>query len=243
MFSTQSSVMTLDDIKQYENVQLIAKKLIEGFMTGLHKSPYHGFSAEYSEHRAYNYGESVQHIDWKIYAKTEKLYVKRYEEESNLRVYFLLDVSSSMYYPSPTFDKIRFALWATMAMAYLFHKQRDAVGFFSFSEMVVDELKAKTSPVHLQAIFARFQKLLSPPVTPKKTELPNVLHQVAQRIPRRSMVVVFTDLLQNDGNITALSPALAHCRHHAHEVLLFHVVHEATEKNLQLENRPYFFIR
>ena len=231
----------MDEIKQYENVPLIAQKLIEGFMTGLHKSPYHGFSAEYSEHRAYNEGESIRHIDWKVFAKTDKLYTKHYEEESNLRVYFLLDTSSSMYYPAPAYDKIRFAAWASMAMAYMFHKQRDAVGLFTFCEQIVEEIKAKTSDLHMRNLFALFEKLLQPPISPQKTDLPGVIHRVVKKIPKRSMLIIFTDLLQEHADTKALALALRHCQHYAHEVLLFHIMHEKTEKELQLDERPYLF--
>ena len=233
--------MKLEAVKGYEDLQLVAKKLIEGFITGLHKSPYHGFSVEYSEHRAYNYGEPIRHIDWRAYTRTEKFYVKRYEEETNLRAYFLLDVSSSMYYPAPDFDKMRFSVWAAAALLHLLHRQRDAVGAFSFSEAIVGQVEAKTSGVHLPSVFSFLHKLLSPPPAPRKTALPEVLHQVARRIPGRSMVILFTDLCQHDEPVQALSLALEHCRHCAHEVLIFHITHEKTEKDLQLENRPYFF--
>src|SRR5690606_30634780 len=124
--------LTLADVQKFENMEFLAKQLVEGFITGLHQSPYHGFSVEFSEHRLYNNGESTRHIDWRVYARTDKLFVKRYEEETNLRCHILLDVSLSMYYPLENNGKVTFSILCAAAMATLLRKQRDAVGLVTF---------------------------------------------------------------------------------------------------------------
>src|SRR5882672_8433556 len=117
-----------DDIRQTENLELLAKQLVEGFITGLHKSPYHGFSVEFAEHRLYNEGQSTRHIDWKVFARTDRLYTKQYEEETNLRCLIVLDCSPSMYYPQKSLAKLRFSIYSAASLAWLLHRQRDAVG-------------------------------------------------------------------------------------------------------------------
>ncbi|TXK36968.1 DUF58 domain-containing protein, partial [Pontibacter qinzhouensis] len=128
--------LTLADVQKFENMEFLAKQLVEGFITGLHQSPYHGFSVEFSEHRLYNSGESTRHIDWKVFARTDKLFVKRYEEETNLRCHILLDVSPSMYYPTHNNGKITFSALCAAAMATLLRRQRDAVGVVTFTDKI-----------------------------------------------------------------------------------------------------------
>ena len=231
--------MKIEDIRKYESLPLIAKSLIEGFLTGLHQSPYHGFSVEYSEHRMYNYGESTRHIDWKAYAKTEKLYVKKYEEETNLRAYLVVDTSSSMYYPLPDCDKMRFAVYAAAALAYLFHKQRDAVGLFTFSNTLQHNLNAQANALHLQSVFHHLHTLLQKPAVTQSTQLPEILETIAVQIPKRSMVVLLVDLFQDPGSLPKLWKALSYLIHCKHEVLLFHINDQATEKNLAFDHAPY----
>ncbi|MGB4974538.1 MAG: DUF58 domain-containing protein, partial [Cyclobacteriaceae bacterium] len=120
--------INFDNIKQSASLELLARQLVEGFITGLHKSPYHGFSVEFAEHRLYNEGQSTRHIDWKVFARTDRLYTKQYEEETNLRCLIAIDCSSSMYYPSDSLAKFKFSIYAASAISYLLHKQRDAVG-------------------------------------------------------------------------------------------------------------------
>lgn len=222
-------------------MELLAKQLVEGFITGLHKSPYHGFSVEFAEHRLYNFGESTRHIDWKVYAKTDRLYTKRYEEETNLRCYMVLDASSSMYYPKPEHGKIKFSILAGAAISFLLQKQRDAVGLFAFGEKIDFQSDAKSTSTHLHNLLKHYQRLFDQPAVQQKTNVAQVLHEVAEKIPKRSLVVIFSDMLQNETDQEEIFSALNHLKHNKHEVLLFHVNDKATELNFEFEDRPYRF--
>lgn len=231
----------INKLKEYANVELLARQLVEGFITGLHKSPYHGFSVEFAEHRLYNYGESTRHIDWKVFAKTDRLYTKRYEEETNLRCYIVLDTSSSMYYPKPGFGKIKFSILAGAAISFLLQKQRDAVGLFSFSEKIDFQSDTKSTSTHVHNLLKRYQQLFEQPPKLQKTDVASVLHEVAEKIPRRSLVVIFSDMLNNESNQEEVFSALNHLKHNKHEVLLFHVNDKDTELNFEFEDRPHRF--
>lgn len=236
-------MLDLSEIKKFGNIELLARQMVEGFITGLHKSPYHGFSVEFAEHRQYNTGESTRHLDWKIYARTDKLFVKRYEEETNLRARILLDVSSSMYYPKETQGKLTFSLMAAAALAYMFQKQRDAVGLTTFSDKLEQETDIKSSQKHLHQIFVELQRLLdSTPPTQKQTAAAETIHQIATRLHRRSLVIIFSDMLDNRAGADELFAALQHLKHNRHEVLLFHVQDTATERSLSFDDRPYRFV-
>src|SRR6478736_5275673 len=141
--------LNLQQSNQSGALELLARQLVEGFITGLHKSPYHGFSVEFAEHRLYNEGESTRHIDWKVYARTDRLFTKRYEEETNLRCLIAMDTSASMYYPSESKAKIRFSKYAAAALCYLLHRQRDAVGLCLFSNTINELTPVKSTPNHL----------------------------------------------------------------------------------------------
>ncbi len=232
---------TLDDIKQFGNIELLAKQMVEGFITGLHKSPYHGFSVEFAEHRLYNTGESTRHVDWKIFAKTDRLYTKRYEEETNLRCQLVIDQSSSMYYPVNTFGKMRFSVMAGASLAYLMHKQRDAVGLHTFSDKLELETPVKSSPSHLHKLFLQFNQLLDKDKTTRRTNVADILHQLAEKIHRRSLVVIFSDMFDNQNNDSEIMAALQHLKHKKHEVLLFHVTDHKTELDFEFDDRPYEF--
>ncbi|MEO9801878.1 MAG: DUF58 domain-containing protein [Reichenbachiella sp.] len=231
----------LNKLKEYANVELLARQLVEGFITGLHKSPYHGFSVEFAEHRLYNYGESTRHIDWKVYAKTDRLYTKRYEEETNLRCYIVLDTSSSMYYPKPEHGKIKFSILAGAAISFLLQRQRDAVGLFSFGEKIDFQSDTKSTSTHVHNLLKKYQQLFEQPPMHQKTDVAAVLHEVAEKIPKRSLVVIFSDMLQNESNQEEIFSALNHLKHNKHEVLLFHVNDKETELNFEFEDRPYRF--
>lgn len=238
--SREGMFLDLEQLAGYQRLDLIAKAIVEGFMNGLHKSPYHGFSVEYAEHRIYNPGESTRHIDWKVYAKTGRLYTKSYEEETNLRAYFVIDVSSSMCYPKGSHDKLRFSVYAAAALAHLFHKQRDGVGLFTFSQHIELEMPAKSTHTHLHTLLGTLGTLSSDPKQQKKTEISKSLHDIVNKIPKCSMVIIFSDLLV-EGGTQPLLGALQHLRHEKHEVLLFHVRDQQTEVQLLLEDRPYLF--
>ncbi|WP_268125006.1 DUF58 domain-containing protein [Roseivirga pacifica] len=233
---------TLEDVKKFGNVEVLAKQMVEGFITGLHKSPYHGFSVEFAEHRLYNNGESTRHIDWKLFAKTDRLYTKRYEEETNLRCQMVIDQSSSMYYPQHNFGKMRFSVMAAAALTYLLHKQRDAVGLHTFSDQLEIETPVRSSGAHIHKLFLQFNELLDKPQTEKRTNVADILHQLAKKVHRRSLVVLFSDMFDNQSDDAQIMSALQHLKHNKHEVLLFHVTDRKTEFDFEFENRPYEFI-
>ena len=242
------AVMSLDlsAIRSFENLEFLARQLVDGFITGLHQSPYHGFSVEFSEHRLYNPGESTRHIDWKVFARTDKLFVKRYEEETNLRCHILLDVSPSMYYPAPEFDKLKFSILATAALTTLLHRQRDAVGLVTFADTIELQTPVRSTSTHRHTLLLALQNLLLRPPTPPAasghTDVAAVVHTIARQIPKRSLVVIFSDMLGRDtASQEAALAALQHLRHQHHEVLLFHVLDRATEYDFAFEERPYIF--
>jgi uncharacterized protein (DUF58 family) len=223
---------------------------VEGFIVGLHKSPFHGFSVEFAEHRLYNPGESIKNIDWKLYGRTDKLFVKRFEEETNLRCILVIDNSSSMYYPvkdkisieNP--NKITFSVYAAAALMNLMRRQRDAVGLHVFAEKVNFSTAAKSNSVHFKYLYTELEKMLEPiPVeTRRDTNATAALHEIADNIHKRSLVVIFSDMFETSSGSASLFSALQHLRHNKHEVVLFHVVDKKQEIDFNFENRPYKFI-
>jgi uncharacterized protein (DUF58 family) len=233
----------LQKIRELGNLELLAKQLVEGFITGLHKSPYHGFSVEFAEHRLYNTGESTKDIDWKVYARTDRLYSKRYEEETNLRCTILIDNSSSMYYPKENFGKITFSILAAAAIAFLLQRQRDAVGITTFSDKIEHQTAVKSTHTHLHKLLVILEQVLqSTHIEKKKTSIPDVLHQIANKIYKRSLVIVFSDMFDNQEQVQELINGLHHLKYNNHEVLLFHVTDKRTEFDFEFEERPYNFI-
>lgn len=230
----------ISEINQYDNLGLIAKQLVDGFITGLHKSPYHGFSVEFAEHKLYNHGESTRHIDWKLYSRTDRLYTKQYEEETNLRCRILIDNSASMHYPLPGKDKLKFSVFAASALAYLLAKQRDVVGLSVFSDKIEDETDLRSTKAHLNTILSKLSELEQS--TPEsKTDISSVLHEMADKIHKRSLVVIFSDMFQNNNEEDLLN-ALQHLKHNKHEVIIFHVSDYSSELQFNFEDRPYKFI-
>lgn len=237
-------------LQQFGSLEFIAKQVVEGFIVGLHKSPFHGFSVEFAEHRLYNTGESIKHIDWKLYGRTDKLFVKRYEEETNLRCQIILDVSSSMYFPvkdkisidNP--NKITFSVYAAAALIYLLKKQRDAFGLSLFSDTIEIFTQNKSSSVHQKFLYTELEKLLKPLAvnTQKKTSATATLHEIAEKIHKRSLVIIFSDMLESTSTADELFSALQHLKHNKHEVILFHVIDKQKEIDFNYENRPYKFI-
>ncbi|NBA76980.1 DUF58 domain-containing protein [Emticicia sp. ODNR4P] len=234
--------MDLAKIREYGNIEFLAKQMVEGFITGLHKSPFHGFSVEFAEHRLYNTGESTRHIDWKVYAKTDRIYTKRYEEETNLRCHLLIDTSSSMYYPAPGYDKITFSIMAAGALAYMLQKQKDAVSLTTFSDKVEIQTPIKSTPTHIHKILLDLQELMQKPDASKSTGVASVIHEIAEKIHRRSLVILFSDMFDNITESEKLFSALQHLKHNMHEVLIFHVTDKKTESDFAFEDRPYEFI-
>lgn len=237
-------------IQQYSHLELLAKQVVEGFITGLHKSPFHGFSVEFAEHRLYNTGESTKHIDWKLFGRSDKLFVKRFEEETNLRCQLVIDASSSMYFPEAdkakkeVQNKLNFSTHAAAALCYLLRNQRDAVGLSVFSDKVKVHTPCKSSMVHSKLIFSELEKLMVPyrPDQSKPTMAVEALHEIAENIHKRSLVIIFSDMMDSGRSNADLFSALQHLRHNKHEVILFHVLDKSKELNFEFENRPYTFI-
>ena len=233
-------------IKDLSNLELLAKQVVEGFIIGLHKSPFHGFSAEFAEHRLYNVGESMKNIDWKVYGRTDKMYSKRYEEETNLRCQILLDVSSSMYFPDaakPADNKMGFSALAAAALMNLLMKQRDAFGLSVFDTVVHEHTKAKSAMTHYRYLLGILDRYLSEKQhLNKKTEATNAIHQIADSIHKRSLVCIFSDMFEDNDNTEGLFSALQHLKYNKHEVVLFHVVDKSKELDFAFENRPTIFV-
>jgi uncharacterized protein (DUF58 family) len=227
------------------NLELLAKQVVEGFITGLHKSPFHGFSVEFAEHRLYNTGDSVKNIDWKLFAKTDKLFSKRYEEETNLRCQFVIDTSSSMYFPNDKFNKLTFAVQSAACLIYLLKKQRDAFGLSLFTDQLTLNTQAKSTSVHQKYLFAALEQVLQASKLNVQTNLAMALHQVAELIHKRSLVIVFSDMLQtvhHEDRISALFSSLQHLKFNKHEVVIFNVTDKNKEVDFNFENRPHEFV-
>ncbi|TDI66130.1 MAG: DUF58 domain-containing protein [Bacteroidetes bacterium] len=234
--------LSLKDIREIGNIELLARQMVEGFITGLHKSPYHGFSVEFAEHQRYNSGESTRHIDWKVFAKTDRLYTKRYEEETNLRCHLVIDCSSSMYYPKNSKGKITFSIMAAAALTYLLQKQRDAVGIFTFTDRLDIQTPVRSTSTHAHKILLILERLLKQNSQNKSTSIAPVLHEIAQKIHKRSLVILLSDMFHNQDQHEDLFTALQHLKHQKNEVLIFHITDHDTELNFEFEDRPYEFI-
>ena len=227
------------------NLELLAKQVVEGFITGLHKSPFHGFSVEFAEHRLYNVGDNVKNIDWKLFAKTDKMFSKRYEEETNLRCQFVIDASSSMYFPLNAYNKIKFSVQATASLMFLLKRQRDAFGLSLFADHLLLNTPAKSTTTHQKYLFTHLENLLTADKMNVATHLEQALHQIAELIHKRSLVVIFSDMLhtiQDDQSTEALFSALQHLKFNKHEVVIFNVTDKSKEVNFEFENRPYEFV-
>ena len=231
-------------------MELFAKQVVEGFVTGLHKSPYHGFSVEFAEHRLYNTGESTKHIDWKLYGRTDKLFVKRYEEETNLRCQLVIDASSSMYYPnlvSPSLEKpnkLLFAIYASAVMMNLLKKQRDAVGLSIYADKLEVHTPNRTTQRHHKILYHELDKLLQVDAvkSAKQTESTVVLHQVSELLHKRSLVMIFTDFIHSTKTLEEQFKAYKHLKYNKHEIVLFYLSEPTTEKDLEFDNKPYKFV-
>lgn len=246
-----------EKLARFGNLELLAKAAVEGFITGLHKSPFHGFSVEFAEHRQYNTGESTRHIDWKLYARTEKLFVKKYEEETNLRCRIVIDRSAGMYFPfdakpdRPDANKITFSVFAAASLIELLRRQRDAVGISLYSNGIEYASQVKSGAVHIRNLYHELEKILVPAedTQGRTTSTADVLHQIADTIHRRSLVILFSDLFSNydegktpESEQEALMEAIRHLKHNKHEVIIFRVSDRRLETDFAYENRPYIFI-
>ncbi len=227
-----------------ENLELIARQVVEGFILGLHKSPFHGFSVEFAEHRLYNQGDPLRHIDWRVFGRTDKLFVKRFEEETNLRCCIVLDTSSSMQFPrdSEKVNKLQFSCVAAASLMQLMKRQLDATSLAMFDESVYFFSECRSSPTHYRMLTNELQRTLNLETDNKATNAAGALHLVAEQMHKRSLVVIFSDMMDDADNIEDMFAALQHLRYNKHEVILFHVTDGAQELDFEFENRPLEFV-
>jgi len=232
---------------EIKNLELLARQIVEGFITGIHKSPFHGFSVEFSEHKLYNKGESTRHIDWKLFAKTEKLYTKKYEEETNLRCHIIIDNSASMHYPLikkqqiNQLNKVGFSAVASACLMEVLKRQRDAVGLSIFADSYQYYAPEKGSDRHRKMILHQLEKLVTGN-SDATTETYQYLHEIAEKIHRRSLIFLFTDMFQTNIDEEKMFEALRHLKYNKHEVVLFHTFDMKTELNFDFENSPKKFV-
>lgn len=244
------------DLERYKSLDFFARQIVEGFITGLHRSPFHGFSVEFAEHRQYTTGESTRNIDWKLYGRTNKLFVKRFEEETNLRCHLVIDHSSSMLFPLERHgdmqrpNKLTFACQAAAVLSELLVRQRDAFGLSMISNGIDMQTECRSNRVHQQYILQLLEQELRQPLPDRggdkaqlrTTRIAEALHLTAEQLHRRSLVVIFTDALITPDEHDPLMDALRHLRHCKHEVIMFHTLHHSHEIDFNYANRPTEFI-
>ena len=245
--------MDQSHISRYRSLDFFARQVVEGFITGRHKSPFHGFSVEFSDYRQYNTGESTRNIDWHLYGRTDKLYVKQFEEETNLRCQLLIDQSTSMLFPlerqgdAEHPNKLTFAVYASAVLIELLHRQRDAFGLTLLSNGIDRQTPCRSNAIHQRYLLSLLDELLQPVKADERpmrtTALADAIHLAAEQMHRRSLVVIFTDAFSSDSsNQEALFDALRHLRHNKHEVILFHTFDRRHELLLDYDARPHQFI-
>jgi uncharacterized protein (DUF58 family) len=215
-------------LSKLQGLDMIARLIVEGFLTGLHKSPYHGFSVEFAEHRQYMAGDPIRHIDWKVYAKSDRFYIKKYEQETNLRAHILLDVSSSTPFADEgRIEKLRYGTYLSAALAYLMLQQQDAVGLLLFSDKIHKIIPARSARTHLRVLFGEMENALRGALASgrkedlRRTDVGPCLEHLADRTPRRGLMVLISDLW--DANPERVMRSLKHFRHRQHEVVVFHL--------------------
>jgi uncharacterized protein (DUF58 family) len=233
-------------LTQLAPLDLKARTIVEGFISGLHRSPYHGFSVEFAEHRPYNQGDDFKHIDWKVYGKSERFYVKRYEAETNLRAHVVLDVSSSMYFKHfAEWSKLRYSILYAASLIYMMHRQRDACGLVLFDKEIASYFPPKSSYSHVRMLFGELEQYLdnekSRSFEQRISASANALHDLAENLRRRSLVVILTDLFENVESHDKLISSLRHLRHQKHEVLLFNVLEHRSERDLDFPDGKFIF--
>jgi len=226
-------------VSRLKNMEMRARLVVEGFITGLHKSPYHGFSVEFAEHRLYNPGDALRHVDWKVYAKTDRYYVKQYEEETNLHHYIVLDTSASMQYRhAGQLSKLEYGAYLAAALHFLMILQRDATGLLSFDSEIRTFLRPRSTMRYLREILLHLEHLEKTVSSETYTGTARALHQVAERVRRRSLIVVISDLIEQADSQENIIRALRHLRHRGHEVLIFRILEKETETLFKLPNHP-----
>ena len=244
--------MEQEQLSRYKSLDFFARQVVEGFITGRHRSPFHGFSAEFSDYRQYNTGESTRNIDWRLFARTDKLFVKQFEEETNLRCQLLIDQSTSMLFPlegqgnveHP--NKLTFAVYASAVLIELLHRQRDAFGLSLLSDGIDRQTPCRSNAIHQRYLLSLLDELLQPvkadELPMRTTSIAEAIHLAAEQLHRRSLVVLFTDAFVHDEEREPLFDALRHLRHNQHEVILFHTFDRQHELQLDYDARPHQFI-
>ncbi len=228
----------------FDNLELLARQAVEGFIIGLHKSPFHGFSVEFAEHRLYNAGDPLRHVDWRVYGRTDKLFVKRFEEETNLRCCIMLDTSSSMLFPKggAGLNKLQFGCFAAASIIQMLRRQLDAAALALFDDGVYYLSQCRSAHSHFRQLMLRLDNLLRHEGAQKPTSATAAIHQIAEQMHRRSLVIIFSDMMEDGRDAEELFAALQHLRYNKHEVILFHIVEGSQEVDFQFENRPYEFV-
>lgn len=206
-------------LNKISRIDLKARLIVEGFVSGLHKSPYHGFSVEFAQHREYTPGDDLRHLDWKVYGRSDRLYLKEYEQETNLRAYILLDTSESMKYGSGEVTKLEYACYIAASLTHLIIEQQDAVGFARFDSEVRKFIPSSSSAAHKKAILQELSLLTSE----RKTKTGAVLHTLAERIKHRGLVILISDLFDDPKEVFS---GLQHFRHKGHDVIVFNILDE-----------------
>ena len=242
------SILQEYDVRKTGNLELFARQVVEGFIIGLHKSPFHGFSVEFAEHRIYNPGEATKNIDWKVFARTDKLFSKQFEEETNLRCQIVIDCSSSMYFPTQGLEKggylnkLSFSALSAAALMHLLQKQRDAFGLSLFAEELQVHTHCKSNNKHKNMLYSYLDQVLDNQPKNKQTATAKNLHLIAEAVHKRSLVILFSDMFDQSGEIDEIFAALQHLKYNKHEVVLFHTIDKKLEENFEFENRPYIFV-
>jgi uncharacterized protein (DUF58 family) len=230
--------------KEIDNLELLAKQIVDGFIIGLHRSPYRGFSVEFAEHRLYNQGESTKHIDWKVYGRTDKLFVKQFEEETNLRAQIIIDCSNSMLFSSDkkSLNKLHYSCILASSLIHLLKKQRDAFGLYSFSNKLEIMTEAKLNESHSKYIFNELRKLMNAkPSQIKETKISDSLHKIAEQSPKRSLIILFTDFIANDG-FDEIKLALQHLQFNKNEIIVFNIRDEKLETKFNFPSKTIKFV-
>ena len=242
--------LTPEALARLGSMELRARRIVEGFITGLHRSPYHGFSVEFAQHRPYNPGDALRHVDWKVWGRRDRLVVKQYEEETNLRHTVVLDTSASMRYrgsgpegSEERLSKLEYGATLAAALHTLMVRQRDATGLAAFDARVHTLVPPRSTRAHLRELLARLDALATAPPAPDPspeghTAVAAALHDVAERLPRRSLVTLISDLFETAAEADELTRALRHLRHRGHETLVLHVLDRASEQRFEIGDRP-----
>lgn len=235
--------MVFEHNRLLENLELLARQVVEGFIIGLHKSPFHGFSVEFAEHRLYNQGDALRHVDWKVFGRTDRLFVKKYEEETNLRCCVVMDTSSSMYYPGVEgrLNKLEFSVFAAACLLQLLKRQLDAASLAMFNRELYYLSDCRSAHSHYRMLLHELEKAIQQKESKQTTNAATALHQVAEQMHKRSLVVIFSDMMDG-GDLDELFSAIQHLRYNKHEVILFHVMDGQKEIDFNFDNRPYEFV-